>query len=268
MIWRIKRGEDRGNVKENKKTNAVSLILSIVLLSLSSSAAMSSSWGMDLSGVFRGIETDDKVIALTFDACGSDKRSHRGREMDYDEELIAFLLEKAVPATLFVNERWIKAHPDLFSDLASDTLFEIGNHGTRHVPLSLTGRSAYGIAGTKGRDEVIAEVEGCGNTIESLTGSRPLFFRSGTAHYDEGSVSIVTELGYVVAGFSVNGDGGATFSSDQVRDSVMSVGPGGVVLCHMNHPESGTAEGVRAAVEKLLEDRYRFVTLSELYGMR
>lgn len=244
----------------------LALLFSVALTVLSPSSAMASPLGMDLPGVFKGIETDERVIALTFDACG--KGSYVGGEMDYDEELIAFLREKAVPATLFVNERWIKAHPDLFSDLASDTLFEIGNHGTRHVPLSLTGRSAYGIAGTSGRDEVIAEVEGCGNTIKSLTGSRPLFFRSGTAHYDEGSVAIVTELGYVVAGFSVNGDGGATFSSDQVRDSVMSVGPGGVVLCHMNHPESGTAEGVRAAVEKLLENRYRFVTLSELYGMR
>ena len=99
----------------------LALLFSVALTVLSPSSAMASSLGMDLPGVFKGIETDERVIALTFDACG--KSSYVGGEMDYDEELIAFLREKAVPATLFVNERWIKAHPDLFSDLASDTLF-------------------------------------------------------------------------------------------------------------------------------------------------
>ena len=240
-----------------------------VLLAISAHAASEPpsdmDWGMDLPGIFKGIETDEKVLALTFDACG--KSSYNGEERDYDEELIAFLRKGDIPATLFVNERWIKAHPDEFASLAENPIFEIGNHGTRHVPLSLTGRSAYGIAGTNNREEVISEVKTCGDTIERSTGEKPRFFRAGTAHYDRASVKIVTELGYVVAGFSVNGDGGATFSADRVRDSVSSVRPGGVVLCHMNHPESGTAEGVRAAVENLTKRGFRFLTLSELYDM-
>lgn len=31
-----------------------------------------------------------------------------------------------------------------------DPLFAIGNHGTRHVPLSVTGRAMYGLKDTAG----------------------------------------------------------------------------------------------------------------------
>jgi peptidoglycan/xylan/chitin deacetylase (PgdA/CDA1 family) len=40
-----------------------------------------------------------------------------------------------VPATLFVNARWIEANPRQFRQLAADPLFEIANHGTEHRPL-------------------------------------------------------------------------------------------------------------------------------------
>jgi peptidoglycan/xylan/chitin deacetylase (PgdA/CDA1 family) len=54
------------------------------------------------------------------------------------------ILHERVPATLFINARWIKANPRNFRQLAADPLFEIGNHGIEHRALSVIGRSAYG----------------------------------------------------------------------------------------------------------------------------
>src|SRR5258708_792652 len=88
-----------------------------------------------------------RVIALTFDACGGPGGS------GYDQALIDFLRRRQVPATLFLNSRWIDANPAAFHLLAAEPLFEIGNHGTRHRPLSVTGRSAYGIPGTRSAGE-------------------------------------------------------------------------------------------------------------------
>ena len=63
-----------------------------------------------------------------------------------------------VGPTLFVNARWIEANLRKFRRLAADPLFEIANHGTEHRPLSVTGRSAYGIAGTSSVAQVVDEV--------------------------------------------------------------------------------------------------------------
>jgi hypothetical protein len=54
------------------------------------------------------------------------------------------------------------------------------------------------------------------------------------------------------AGFSINGDGGATYPAAVVATEVGKARPGDVVICHGNHPNGGTAEGVRLAVDKLL----------------
>ena len=166
-----------------------------------------------------------------------------------------------MPATLFVNARWLAANRAVFDELAADPLFTIENHGTEHRPLSVDGRSAYGIAGTASAQAAIEEVLGCQRRIEELTGRAPRLFRSGTAYYDDVAVRIVQQLGLEVAGYSVLGDAGATFSAGQVRDQLLGAAPGSIVLLHMNHPASGTADGVARALPLLLERNRSFTGL-------
>jgi peptidoglycan/xylan/chitin deacetylase (PgdA/CDA1 family) len=214
-------------------------------------------WGFEAPGVVRALPTTQRVIALTFDACGGPGGS------GYDQSLIDFLRQREVPATLFLNSRWIDANPAAFRRLAGEPLFEIANHGTRHRPLSVTGRSAYGIAGTRSAGEVYDEVAGNQTKLTRLLGLPPRFFRSGTAYCDDIAARIVTDLGERVVSFSVNGDGGATFTPEQVRGTVTAAGNGSIVICHMNHPEGGTARGIAAAVPYLLASGHRFVRLSD-----
>jgi peptidoglycan/xylan/chitin deacetylase (PgdA/CDA1 family) len=212
-------------------------------------------WGFDAPGVVRVVPATSRVIALTFDACGGPGGS------GYDQGLIEFLRRHEVPATLFLNSRWIDANPAAFRNLAAEQLFEIANHGTRHRPLSVTGRSAYGIAGTRSAGEVYDEVAGNHDKLTRLMGSPPRFFRSGTAYCDDIAERIVADMGERVVTFSVNGDGGATFAPSQVRSTVTAARAGSVVICHMNHPEGGTARGIAAAVPQLLDHGYSFVRL-------
>ena len=214
-------------------------------------------WGEAVPGVILRLPTTDRVIALTLDACGG--RTGSG----YDGELIETLRRERVPATLFVNARWIEANPRKFRRLAADPLFEIANHGTEHRPLSVTGRSVYGIAGTGGVAQVVDEVSVNQRLITELTGVPPAYFRSGTAHYDDVAVRVVNDLGLQVVNFDVLGDAGATYSSAQVADAMLTSTPGSIVLAHMNRPGSGTAEGIDAALPKLSRRGYRFVRLSE-----
>ncbi|OAO89132.1 hypothetical protein AXX17_ATUG04130 [Arabidopsis thaliana] len=214
-------------------------------------------WGDHIPGVMTRLDTKDKVIALTFDACGGPKGN------GYDNKLIDYLMEQNIPATLFVNARWIDANPAIFSKLASNPLFEIENHGTEHRPLSVTGRSIYNIRGTKNAAAVITEVNGNEEKIAGLTGRRPLFFRAGTAYYDDVAVAIVHDLGLQPVNYSVLGDAGATYNTNQVYKALLGAKPGSIVIGHMNHPEKDTAEGVMRAVPELRKEGYRFVQLAD-----
>jgi peptidoglycan/xylan/chitin deacetylase (PgdA/CDA1 family) len=213
-------------------------------------------WGQEVTGVITKFDPcDAKAIALTFDACGG------GRGCGYDAELISFLRSEMIPATLFINARWIEANPSIFADLASDPLFEIANHGLKHKPLSVSGKKAYGIKGTNSAIDAAREIEGGAGAIEKASGKRPRFFRSGTNHYDEVAVRIASALGHSVIGCSVNGDGGATFSARQVKEQLLSAKPGDIILMHMNRPDGMTADGVAEALPTLRSRGFSFVLI-------
>lgn len=215
-------------------------------------------WGERVTGVKTRLKADGKVVALTFDACGSKNG------MALDKKIIELLEKEQIHATLFINGRWIEPNLSEFRRLAANPLFEIANHGFSHKPASVNGRSVYGINGTGSASELVDEIKRNAEKIESITGRRPRFYRSGTAYYDEIAVRIAEELGHQVAGFSVLGDAGATYSRRQVRDALLGVKPGDIVILHFNHPESGTAEGLREAIPELIKRGYRFVRLSDL----
>jgi peptidoglycan/xylan/chitin deacetylase (PgdA/CDA1 family) len=215
-------------------------------------------WGMDIAGIRTGLvattsATGAPQVAFTFDACGGPGGS------GFDAELIEGLRGQGIPATLFLNSRWINANPDLAADLAADPLFLIANHGTAHVPLSVTGRDAYGITGTASPQQAVDEVWGNHELLTSLLGAPPRFFRAGTAHYDDVATRIVADLGETPIGFTVNGDGGATYGPATVRQEIGAVQAGGIVLAHMNQPQGGTAPGALDAAADLRARGFEFV---------
>lgn len=213
-------------------------------------------WGESVPGVRTRFATSDKVLALTLDACGSPK----GKGVD--RQLIDYLIRQQIPATLFVNARWIDANPELFRQLAANPLFEIANHGMWHKPASVNGRSVYGIDGTKDVRELVEEIELNARKIDAISGKRTRWYRSGTAYYDELAVQVSQQLGHEVIGFSVLGDAGATLPAAKVKAALLTAKPGDIIIAHMNHPEAGTGAGIAAAVPELQKKGFRFVKLS------
>lgn len=214
-------------------------------------------WGENVTGVKTTFVTDQKEIALTFDACDSEVGG------GFDEELIQFLQQEEIPATLFINKQWIETNEKTFLELAKDPLFQIENHGTKHKPLSINGGEAWGIPATESVEEVYEEIMVNNEYVRKLTGETMTLFRSGTAYYDEVAVEVAEALGYEVVNFDILGDAGATFSSIEVERALLNAKPGSIALLHMNHPESGTAEGVKKAIPQLIDDGYTFVLLQD-----
>lgn len=213
-------------------------------------------WGMAMTGILS--RTSSKAAVLTLDACGGGTAGN-----GVDQELLDFLVARQIPATLFLNQRWIEANPVAFGFIASHQQFEVGNHGTVHKPLSVNGHMAYTEHGTASVGEAFDEVMGNHEYLTRRLGAPPRFFRSGTAHYDEVAVAIVKECGEVPVGFDVNADAGTTFSAAQIQQAMKSVRSGSIVIGHMNRPARSTYEGLAAALPAAIARGVRFVKLSD-----
>lgn len=214
-------------------------------------------WGESLNGVIENFQTSQKVVALTLDLCGS-------KSDDLDERIVEFLEQKRLKATFFVNSRWIEKFPLKFERLYKNPLFEIENHGFLHRPASLNGAEIYGIKGTANSSELYDEVAKNADLIEKITGTRPKFYRSGTAYYDEFAVSQIYDMGFAPVGFSVLGDAGATLSKENVLKAFRAAKNGDIIIAHANHPEKPSGEGVVMGLEELLENGFKFIRLDEV----
>lgn len=197
-------------------------------------------WELVAPGVVTRLPSTNAGVVLTFDFCGG--TSGNGADL----ALLALLRQQHIPATLFLNSRWITANQALAKDLAGDPLVELGTHGTSHRPLSVTGESSYGISGTRNPGEVSDEIMTNNERLTDLTGVRPRYFRAGTAYMDEVSAGIVRSLGLIPVGFSINGDAGATLPAPTVSQEITRARATDIVIAHGNHPSGATPPGSRA----------------------
>jgi peptidoglycan/xylan/chitin deacetylase (PgdA/CDA1 family) len=216
-------------------------------------------WGEFVKGVDEELSTQNKYLAFTFDACG-------GRNGNsYDKELIDFMHNEKVPATLFVSGKWIDANFDVLLNLSRDTLFEIENHGLNHIPCSIDGESVYGIKGTSEVEDAFDEIEANALKIKAITKYSPRFYRSATAFIDEACARMAAELGITAVSFEILSGDAVAFTPDSVieKNVLRNIKPGAIVIMHFNHPEWNTFEAMQKIVPKLRQLGYVFVWLKD-----
>lgn len=216
-------------------------------------------WGEFVKGVDEAIKTQDKDIAFTFDACGGKKGS------EYDKELIEYLQQEKIPATLFISGKWIDSQFDAFLCLSRDTLFEIENHGLNHKPCSIDGESAYGIRGTSDIEEAFDEIEANARKIEALTGRRPQFYRSATAYVNEECTHMAASIGITTVSYQVLSGDAVPFAPESVIENniLNNIRPGAIVIMHFNRPKWNTKEALQKIVPVLRQEGYSFVKLKD-----
>jgi peptidoglycan/xylan/chitin deacetylase (PgdA/CDA1 family) len=194
-------------------------------------------------------------VALTFDAC-------MGRT---DHRILDALISGHIPATIFVTGRWLKKNRAAFEILlAHPDLFEIEDHGAMHVPAVDRPVKIYGIASAGSAEAVKKEVEGGRSAIEAAGGPHPLWFRGSTALYSLSAISQIRHLGFSIAGFSVNGDGGSLFSAALAEKTISRAKDGDVVISHINQPTHAAGAGVVKGILDLKARGYGFVKLDEV----
>jgi peptidoglycan/xylan/chitin deacetylase (PgdA/CDA1 family) len=198
----------------------------------------------------------DKKVALTLDACGG----------KYDEDLINFLIEKQIPATIFATKKWLDKNPQAIAVIKAHLdLFDVENHGARHIPAVIgKDKTVYGIPGEPDVVHLRREVVEGGRAVEKAVGVAPHWYRGATGEYDAQSVREIGKLGYKIAGFSVNADNGATLKKRTIEKRLARVKAGDVIIAHMNKPESDSAEGLAVGLAALLKAGFVFVRLDRV----
>ena len=191
-------------------------------------------------------------LALTLDACSGKA----------DQRIFSGLIENGIPATVFVTERWLKRNPETVTlMLAHPDLFQIENHGARHVPAVDYPAKVYGLAAAGSPEAVKAEVEEGARAVLAATGRVPEWFRGATARYSRSAVAEITALGQTVAGYSVRADDGATLPASAVEKRLQGARDGDVIIAHVNHPEKPAGEGLMRGLLALKAKGFTFEKL-------
>lgn len=194
----------------------------------------------------RMINTDEKLIALTFDD---------GPHPQYTEEILDILEEYGIRATFFVVGENVRKYPELVK--RENALgCEIGNHTFTH-PLNLSKVSTE-----KTLDEII-ETE---KAVEEVIGDRPVLFRPPGGNYGETVAKVLDRFDYDVILWTVDPEDWKCPEIRKIVDNVKkNVQPGSIILMHDSvYPKSNTPEALRILIPYLIGEGYEFVTVSEL----
>ena len=188
------------------------------------------------------VETKEKKVAITFDAAWSAEDT---------DEIIEILKEYDAKATIFVLGTWVDANPDAVKKFFEEG-HEIANHSDTHKLFSKISR-----------EEVIKEIEDCNKKIEAITEEKVKLLRAPSGDYDNKTIEIAESMNMKVIQWSVDSLDWKKLSVDEMYSRVVTKTESGSIILFHNGVDN-TPEALKKILEKLKNDGYEFVTVSEL----
>lgn len=191
------------------------------------------------------VQTDKKIIALTFDISWGDKRT---------EPILKVLEEKGVTkATFFLSSPWSKTHPEIVKKIV-DVGFEVGSHGHKHVNYS-----------SLSDDEIRKQIQTAHQILSDVTKKTPNLIRLPNGDFDKRVLKIANELHYSVVQWDTDSLDWMNKGVDNIVNRVVTKAhPGDIVLMHASDSSKQTHEALPIIIDQLREKGYEFVTVSEL----
>lgn len=200
-------------------------------------------------------EGDTPEVVVTLDACMGET----------DHRILDVLVAGAIPATIFATGLWLARNPDpLKLMLAHSELFDIQDHGARHLPAVIGSERPYGLVSCGTASGVFAEVMGGAQAVQAATGRAPTWFRGAAAVYTQDALSLIATMGLGVAGFSLNGDLGASVGASTASQRIGAARSGDIVISHINQPKRPAGAGVAQGLLTLKARGFRFRFLRDV----
>ncbi|MDR1066993.1 MAG: polysaccharide deacetylase family protein [Clostridiales bacterium] len=190
------------------------------------------------------VETDEKKIALSFDAAWG---------ADDTDELLKILDEYKAKATFFVCGYWAEDFPEDVKKLAAAG-HEIANHGDTHAHVAK-------LSLEQNKEEIM----GAHEKVKDLLGINMVLFRPPFGEYNDTVIEAAEQAGYYATQWSVDSldwmNKGVTAEISQVLNH-KNLGPGAILLFHNN--ADYTPQALPFILQRLTDDGYAIVTVSDL----
>ena len=201
------------------------------------------------AGIVTRLPTEDKVVALTLDACEAGRATH------LDHGVSDWLVAHEVPFTIFMGGRFARDNAADVKALAALPFVEIENHSWSH-PEDMTRLS---------NARVMMQVVEAQLEIFLTTGRMTRYFRFPGGNADARTIAAVEALGYGIVHWRwPSGDPDRHISAKAMeRYALAATKPGDILIFHINGNGVHTAEAIPLVVEGLKAKGYRFVLLTD-----
>jgi len=189
------------------------------------------------------VATAEPKIALTFDCAWENSDT---------TELLALLSEYNVKATFFTTGDWCRRYPEDVKRIFGAG-HAVENHSDQHPHVA-----------SIDAQKLQTDTNACSETITSLTGTTPRYYRAPYGEYSDAMLAVVEDtLGLQTIQWDVDSRDWQKRSADEMAASVTgSVQNGSILLFHNDTPN--TPQALRSIIPALQERGYVFVLLPEL----
>jgi peptidoglycan/xylan/chitin deacetylase (PgdA/CDA1 family) len=198
-----------------------------------------------LSEVVRYVDTNDKIIALTFDDGYSPSRA---------QKIAALLDQYGVTGTFFPYSNAANDAPAIWRSIAAR--FPIGNHSTSHPNLKKLSPS-----------RVFWEIDNARQVIEEITG-RPMvpIFRPPYMDYNTTVQEQAFKAGFpTMALWTVDTQDALGADAQTIYARAIKGKPGQIILMHAG--PAPTVQALPRIIEYFQAHGYKFVNLPDMFGI-
>ncbi|GAB1475243.1 polysaccharide deacetylase family protein [Bacillota bacterium] len=194
------------------------------------------------SGVIRSGKEEDARIAF---ACN----------VDWGEDILPDMLEilddNDLKITFFVSGRWAENNPRMLRKIFLAG-HEIQNHGYGHRMCSKISA-----------DVIRREIQKTEDAVMNLTGVKTNIFAPPSGDFDDKTVEVCQEMGYIISLWSIDTiDWRQGSTADVIRNRVFNKSlKGGILLMH---PKEETVKALPIIIKKIHEKGLSIVSVSDL----
>lgn len=190
------------------------------------------------------VETDEKKVALSFDAAWGNEDTQR---------ILEILAKHNIHVTFFATGGWVESYPDDVKAIL-DAGHDLGNHSENHKNMSQLSN-----------DEKEQEIMKVHDKVKNLTGYEMFLFRPPYGDYDNDVIKTATKCGYYPIQWDVDSLDWKDYGVDSIISTVCTnkhLGNGSIILCH--NGAKYTADALDNLLTQLQEKGYQLVPISEL----
>ncbi len=200
-----------------------------------------------------GVETQEPVVALTFDACATKQQAN-----GFDEKIFEILERENIPVTIFMTGTWAEKHPGPVKRIAAADWIEIGNHSYSHPRLTL-------LEPARLRDQI----RYTNRILQDRLGRPAMSLRPPAGAWNQAVLRAAHQESLPLVLWSVvSGDAGGHIPAEHIRRIVLEqTKPGSIVIFHINNRAPFTKKALPDIIAGLRAKGFRFATVSQLLAL-